>query len=158
MPSFNLFGLTFSCTATSPPAEPERHDDLDRQEPLLRRAGQPQDVPGNEGPRITDAQRADAAEIYDTMVETDYKLSVFLDDHWNKLRLLVDMLKPKDADDEIDPRAKTVGSLLADGAENFITGVEDFGSPPLYVQLREYAALVGAEAKDETVNVEVRHG
>ena len=150
MPSFNLFGLTFSCKAATPATEPERHDDLDRQEPLLRRADQSQTVPGNEGPRITDAQRADAAEIYEAMVETDYKLSVFLDDHWNKLRLLVDMLKPKGDDDEIDPRAKTAGSLLADVAESFITGVEDFGSPPLYVQLREYAARVGVEAKGET--------
>ena len=151
MPNFNLFGLTFSCTAATPAAEHKRHDDLDRQERLSRRADQSQGMPGNEGPRIIDAQRADAAEIYKTMAETDYKLSVFLDDHWNKLRLLVDMLKPNSADDEIDLRAKTVGSLLADVAENFITGVEDFGSPPLYVQLREYAALVGAEAKAETV-------
>lgn len=158
MLSFNLFGLTFSCAATTPAAEPKRHDELDRQEPLLRRADQPQDVPGNEGPRITDTQRADAAEIYKAMVETDYKLSVFLDDHWNKLRALVDMLKPKGADDEIDPHAKTVGSLLADVAESFISGVEDFESPPLNVQLREYAALVGAEAKTETVNAEVHHG
>ena len=152
MPSFNLFGLTFSCTAATPVAEPKRHDDLDRQERFSRQADQPQDVPGNEGPRITDAQRADAAEIYKAMVETDDELSVFLDDHWNKLRALVDMLKPKGADDEIDPRAKTVGSLLADVAEAFISGVEDFSDPPLYVQLREYAALVGAEAKAQTVD------
>lgn len=151
MPSFNLFGLTFSCTAAPPAMEPKCHEGADHQEPLMRRADQPQDVPGNEGPRITNEQRAKAAEIHKNLVETDYKLSVFLDDHWNKLRLLVGMLKPKVDDEDIDPLAKTVGSLLADVAEAFIEGVEDLSSPPLYVQLREYAALVGVEAKAETV-------
>jgi hypothetical protein len=153
MPSFNLFGLTFSCTATTPATEPERHDELDRQEPLLRRADQSQTVPGNEGPRITDEQRAEAAEIYKDMMETDERLDAFLDAHWRKLRALVDMLKP-----EGDEDANPAGLLLADVAESFITGVEDFSALPLYVQLREYAALVGAEAKAETVKAEVRHG
>lgn len=155
MPSFNLFGLTFSCTATTPATESKRHEELDRQEPMMRRAARPQDIPGNEEPRITDEQHANAAEIHKNLVETDYKLSVFLDDHWNKLRLLVGMLKPKTDAEDMDPLAKTVGSLLADVAEAFIEGVEDLGSPPLYVQLREYAALVGAEAKTETVGADV---
>ena len=91
-----------------------------------------------------------ARRRYEEITEKDRDLSYFLDDHWHKLRLLVDMLKQK-SNDEIDPRTKTVGLLLADAAESFITGVEDFSSPPLYVQLREYAALVEAEAKAETV-------
>ncbi|MGE4536168.1 MAG: hypothetical protein AB7D37_03730 [Desulfovibrio sp.] len=91
-----------------------------------------------------------ARQLYEEITKKDSDLSYFLDDHWHKLRLLVDMLKPK-TDDEIDPRTKTVGLLLADVAESFITGVEDFSSPPLYVQLREYAALVGTEAKAETM-------
>ncbi|EFL51854.1 hypothetical protein DesfrDRAFT_1389 [Solidesulfovibrio fructosivorans JJ]] len=95
-----------------------------------------------------------ARRLYEEITKKDSELSYLLDDHWHKLRLLVDMLKPK-TDDEIDPRTKTVGLLLADVAESFITGVEDFSSPPLYVQLREYAALVEAEAKAETVEAGV---
>jgi hypothetical protein len=153
MCSFNLFGLTFSCKPTTPATEPEHHEELNRQEPLLRRAAQAQDVPGNEGPRITDEQRAEAAEIYKAMVETSGKLSAHLDAHWRKLRALVEMLKPEEDED-----ANPAGLLLADVADSFIDGVDDFTSPPLYVQLQEYAALVGAEAKAETVKAEVRHG
>lgn len=70
------------------------------------------------------------------IVQADEEMSSFLNDHWNKLRLLVGLLHQEDAD------ASTVGSLLADVAESFITQVEAFDRAPVSAKLQVVDELV----------------
>jgi len=76
-------------------------------------------------------------ELCAGIVADDEAMSSFLDDHWNKLRLLVAMLHQ----DGAEPR--TIGSLLSDVAERFIETVEGFEMSPISFKATALAEMTG---------------
>lgn len=103
-----------------------------------------ENLPEQGGGQARDLAAAQVEATCADIMQSDEEMTRFLDDHWHKLRLLVGLLNQEDAD------ASTVGSLLADVAESFITQVEAFDRAPVSTKLK---------VVDELVNgCEVLHG